>query len=135
MILVMKMYNILSIEKILVDKCIELPYKGFRNIVTNKYFNKDYPENRNINFSNKNSPYVSVYNNGWHLERWSNIKNVIIDNTKDIMQKHYLDINTQKKISTGLISDIKPYEKFNEDENEIELGIELKRILLNNKNN
>ena len=44
-----------------------------------------------------------------------------------LMQKHYLDKQTQEKISTGLIPNIKPYEKFSEEENNVELGIRIKR--------
>ena len=125
-------YSYILNDKGLMDKYLQKPYKGFRDIVKNRFYHKDHPENRNLEYPNKKDNLVRYYTDkGWKYDKLKKKQDEIIFSTKDMMHNHYLDKDTQEKIKKGIKSFDK-YVLFYEDDNH-DLGDEIRIILLNNR--
>ena len=116
------------------DKYLQKPFQGFKEIVINRFYNHQHPENRNIEYPNKKENLVKYYTEtGWKYDKFNNKKDEIIYSTKDIMHNHYLDQNTQERIKND-ITNYNNYKQFHEN-NDKYLGEDIKIILLNNRIN
>jgi hypothetical protein len=98
-----------------VMRCHVRPYDSIPRLASDIFFNKNHPENRNVNWSNKKVPLMQILQNGNDGPEWVNKdKNWVLEDMND---KAYNLIDCEYKPLTTTLSEPQKihYEKFQDD--------------------
>jgi len=96
----------------ILSKVIECPQTGILKLIKQIHFNKNYPQNQNINMTNKKETYVEVFNGKeWEKQDKKIAIQNMITSKKDIMDD-YMEEKTEKNLISSFIKD--NYERFSE---------------------
>ena len=105
--------NIQYLEYNIKKECIYTDYVYFLPILKALFFNKEYPENHSISYSNTRSNKMSVFNgNEWILQNRMDTINDIINNCDDILSEFINDIRNSDNITYKQGKMINLYEKY-----------------------
>lgn len=96
----------------ILSKVIECPQTGLLKLIKQIHFNKNMPQNQNINMTNKKETYVEVFNGKeWEKQDKKTAIQNMITSKKDIMDD-YIEEKTEKNLISSFIKD--NYERFSE---------------------
>jgi len=96
----------------ILNKVIECPQTGILKLIKQIHFNKNIPQNQNINMTNKKETYVEVFNGKeWEKQDKKIAIQNMITSKKDIMDD-YMEEKTEKNLISSFIKD--NYERFSE---------------------
>lgn len=96
----------------ILSKVIECPQTGILKLIKQIHFNKNMPQNHNINMTNKKETYVEVFNGKeWEKQDKKTAIQNMITSKKDIMDD-YIEEKTEKNLISSFIKD--NYERFSE---------------------
>lgn len=96
----------------IMNKAIKYPQTGILNLIKEIHFNNQYPQNQNINITNKKEQFIEVYNGKeWEKQDKKIAIQNMITSKKDIMDD-YVEEQTEKNLISSFIKD--NYENFSE---------------------
>lgn len=104
--------DLAQITEDILNKAIHCPQLGILKLIKQIHFNKEIPQNQNINISNKKESFVEIFNGKeWEKQDKKIAIQNMITSKKDIMDD-YVEEKTEKNLLSRFIKD--NYEQFSE---------------------
>lgn len=104
--------DLAQISEDILNKAIHCPQLGILKLIKQIHFNKEIPQNQNINISNKKESFVEIFNGKeWEKQDKKIAIQNMITSKKDIMDD-YVEEKTEKNLLSRFIKD--NYEQFSE---------------------
>ena len=89
------------------NKFLKDRYKGLVDFITFVYFNKSYPENHTVSYTNLRSKYGQIYkNNKWMIEEIDNITDKLNGYSFDKLNEHLEQIKNDDETAEKYKKDI-----------------------------